>query len=125
MRRPNKNCPAKFELVKQLQGKVTVNVICSAAKISRSTYSRMSRSETYEQYREVLRLNNRKKPSLVLKPVETTVEPTKAFKTNDITQLGEISTLSLLNSILGELKTLNNKIEMVSVTKKSLFGGRF
>lgn len=126
----NDSLTESYNLVKLLQDRLDNKSIMKAVKLSESTVKRMKVSKTFQEYRDLVTSYNndhKKQPKTVVFKKEEVVKGVNPFvtKTNDISKIGEITTMSLLNAILAELKTLNNKVESVGIVKKSLFGGRF
>lgn len=113
-----------FNLTKQLQGKVSKKVICGIVGLSPSTVSRFFSCNVFQDYRDYVKKHNEEAKSkrnhlLVLKvgnvvkelPQTPEIDSVIPSKTNDISKMGEITTMSLLNAILGELKKLNSFLE--------------
>jgi len=112
-----------FNLTKQLQGKVNHKLICGIVNLSNSTISRFCSCNSFAEYKELMQKlteNNKAKrySDVVLKkdlyPTPNVgphqIDTHIPSKTNDISKMGEITTMSLLNAILGELKKLNDYI---------------
>lgn len=92
-----------YNLVQSLKGKVTREVIATAINSSLSTVSRMLASPTYEDYQLMLKKNNAPKSTVVLKQTL----PQGVVKSKELDQLGNMTSLALLQSCLRELKEIN------------------
>lgn len=112
---------SSFSLIKQLQGKIPVKSISEITGISPSTVHRFFHCDTFHDY-EIFRAKHneevkaKRRHDIVFKATPEVVETPQIdiaipSKTNDISKMGEITTMSLLNAILGELKKLNSFLE--------------
>jgi len=104
----------RFNLVKSLQGKVSDSVIMQASNLSHATVGRMKKATDYEDYKRLIKENNQKAYDARLKTTvfkEKTLPQGVALKSNSLEELPTMTNLSLLNSILAELKKMNSRLE--------------
>ena len=106
----------RYNLVHTLKGRLDPKLIAKACGVSYITVLRMARAETYNEYTDKLKASyiktmDKRKKYVVLKPAEP-VEVKPEFKetTKDLSEMGNLACNAILNSILMELKNLNETL---------------